>query len=108
MSRRRVILDPEADRDIQRHDQWWRRNRLDSPGLFGRALAEALQEIRGMAGIGSLVDSEHLPGVRRYLVTPTRHWLYYIPIDHSLRPYLLVLGVQGPGEAELPDGVRRS
>jgi hypothetical protein len=37
----KLLFSPEAERDIERIDAWWRENRQGAPHLFAEELAQA-------------------------------------------------------------------
>lgn len=98
-----LIVAKIADKDIKRRNRWWRANREEAPLLFATALREAYAELKQNPGIGSLYE-HRVKGLRRCLLRPTQHWLYYTVGNlPPLLPYVAVLGIQGPREAEPPD-----
>lgn len=88
-------------RRLQHHHRWWKKNRKDAPTKFGEALLAAYAELetsRGSVGVSYVTDD----GLRlRRVIMATQHMLFYAVVgDPPQRPYVLVVGVQGPGEAE--------
>lgn len=80
-----VRIAAEAERHIDAIDVWWRIHRQAAPDLFLEALADALELIDRMPGVGRPWSSSTVPGVRRVLLHGTRHHVYYVERpDHAL------------------------
>jgi plasmid stabilization system protein ParE len=54
-----VVVLPEAERQIRAIESWWREHRPAAPGLFAEELANALELISRVPGIGR---ARHHPG----------------------------------------------
>lgn len=102
MKQRKLIVVRSAILDSQRRNRWWKKHRKDAPLLFAKSLAAAYGELEVGAGVGSLVTSTSVEGVHRYLISATGHWVYYV-LRESPAAHLVVLGFQGPGEADHPN-----
>ena len=77
MKRYRVEFSPEAVRQAQQVEQWWRGNRPASPGLLMEELAGAVEALSASPGVGAPYRRAALPGMRRVLLPRTRYHLYY-------------------------------
>jgi plasmid stabilization system protein ParE len=42
----KLVFSPEAERDVEAIDAWWRENRLGAPNLFAEELARVCEDIR--------------------------------------------------------------
>jgi len=68
-----VVVSPEAERQIDAIDAWWRTNRQAAPQLFIEELAEAVAMIEFAPEVGRRYAHPELKGVRRVLLRATRH-----------------------------------
>lgn len=75
---RRVIVAPEAERQVLRVDTWWREHRPASPSLFAEELAAAFATIQAAPSAGTRYLHADVRGVRRLLLRATRHHVYYV------------------------------
>jgi hypothetical protein len=80
-----VFLTDGADAQVEEIDLWWRENRPAAPSLFAQELAEALNLISALPGVGRVYRSRRRHVIRRVLLRATRHHLYYaVGIDHVI------------------------
>lgn len=86
-----VRVSAEAERHIESIDAWWRTHREAAPDLVADELAEVLQLIDRMPGLGRLWSRGTVPGVRRVLLRATRHHVYQV----ERRDAVVVLAVWG-------------
>jgi hypothetical protein len=68
-----VVVSPEAERQIEVIDAWWRINRRAAPQLFIEELAEAVAVIEFAPEVGRRYAHPEVKGVRRVLLRATRH-----------------------------------
>ena len=107
MKRRRLIVVRSAALDIQRRNRWWKRNRKEVPVMFAEAVRAGYAALEENAGIGSPFETAEVDGVHRYQFRATQHWLYYVVRDIPTLPsHVVVLGIEGPGEAGPPNLVK--
>jgi plasmid stabilization system protein ParE len=76
---------PEADAQIIKIDDWWRRNRFAAPDLFLDELTASFDIIRHTPQIGRLYRQSPVPGTRRILLKGTRYHVYYVPRADEVR-----------------------
>jgi plasmid stabilization system protein ParE len=93
-----VLTTPEADRQIEAIDAWWRANRDKAPGLFEEELALAFRMLADAPGVGKRYVHP-AGGLRRVLLRSTRNHVYYV--DDKDR--VLVVAVWGAVKGAGPD-----
>lgn len=71
-----VHVSGPADRQIQRIDLWWRKNRQKAPVLFAQQIAWAIAFLSETPLLGSpvIMGKRHL---RRLLMRKTGYYVYY-------------------------------
>lgn len=77
-----VVFTLAAQRDVDEIDSWWREQRPDSPDVFADELAEAVKVLGATPGIGRLFT--RAPPVRRWMLSTTKHHVYYAFDDDVL------------------------
>ena len=75
---RQVVVAPQAEAQIRSIDEWWRRNRRDSPELFSSELASAFSTLETAPRTGKPYRRGKLNGVRRILLPTSRNHVYYL------------------------------
>jgi plasmid stabilization system protein ParE len=73
----RVVVLPDAVRQIEEADAWWRANRPAAPDLLGRELAGAFARLEQRPEIGRAFPRPGFPGLRVLLLRRTRYHVYY-------------------------------
>jgi len=81
--------------------QWWMRNRPAAPRLFFSELSEAVALISANPRIGLLKPHPEIPGLRRLILTRTRHHLYYVYEETS--DEIVVLSVWSEARGAEPE-----
>jgi len=94
-----VVVSPEAERQIDAIDTWWRTNRRAAPQLFIEELAEAVAMIEFAPEVGRRYPHPEVKGVRRVLLRATRHHVYYVATPNVV----VVLAVWGSVKGSGPD-----
>jgi len=74
----KVRLLPEAQRQGEEAEAWWRANRPRAPSLFTDELNAALERIAKSPAVGVPRAHRRVAGLRRLLLLETRHHLYYV------------------------------
>lgn len=72
-----VVTAPEADRQLDAIDGWWRVNRQAAPNLFFEFRA-AVASFAGMPRLGRRIAHPDVPNLRRTLLRTTRYHVYYV------------------------------
>jgi plasmid stabilization system protein ParE len=93
-----VFTTPEADRQIEAIDAWWRANRDKAPDLFEEELALAFRMLADAPGVGKRYPHS-AGGVRRVLLRSTRNHVYYVEEEDRV----LVVAVWGAVKSAGPD-----
>lgn len=83
MKRYAVRFAAVAERHVRVIAGWWEANRAKSPGLFQRAMAEAVEQITDAPHSGSRYRAVQLAGVPRLLLRGTDHHVYYTIDEES-------------------------
>lgn len=78
MTRRRVIVGPDAEDDMKRIDAWWSANRSAAPQLFLQELQHAIGLIADVPFVGKAHRHRAVPGLRRYLLRDSKYHVYYL------------------------------
>jgi plasmid stabilization system protein ParE len=89
----RVFFTPEAERQAEEMDAWWRAHRPKAPGLFARELAELRDLLAGSPTLGVRYRSRTGREVRRILMPKTRSHAYF-ELDEQLEA-IVVLAIWG-------------
>lgn len=95
-----VVATPEADEQADRIDDWWRENRDKAPGLFREELARAIQLLSITPDVGVRYRRRGVPGLRRLLLSETRHHVYYV--HDASNGVVFVLAVAGAIKKRAP------
>ena len=83
----RVVIRPAADRDIDEHYSYIAAEREEAADRFLEALADALQRLSDLPGIGRerLTDSLRLAGIREWpLKGFEKHIIFYRFVDDRI------------------------
>lgn len=75
--RLRLLVVPEAERQIRRAAAWWRENRPSARDLLRQELARGFELVTTQPEIGVPALDADLPGVRRIHLFRIRYHLYY-------------------------------
>lgn len=74
----KIRVSARAQREVDRHDAWWRTNRPGAPDLLIRELLHVLDRLRDNPTLGALYDAAHFEGpVRRVLMKKTERHVYH-------------------------------
>lgn len=73
----KIEIAKQARRQAERASNWWRENRLYTPGLFDAELERALQLLLVMPNAGVSYATARRPGLRRLLLPKTEYHLYF-------------------------------
>ncbi len=91
-----VFTTPEADRQIEAIDTWWRANREKAPDLFEEELTLAVRMLSDAPGVGKRYP--HATGsVRRVLLRSTRNHVYYLEQEDRVLVIAVWGAVKGAG-----------
>lgn len=91
---------PEADEQAQAADAWWVRHRPSSPNLFLDELTGAIDLLQRAPDVGRPHPHRAIPGLRRLLLTFTRHHIYYVHDEAA--DEVIILAVWGASRAGGP------
>jgi len=100
---RTLIVAPQALRQIEALDGWWRENREKAPNLFREELAAAFETITEAPALGRRFEKMSGHDVRRVLMRSTRTHVYYV-FDDARVSVVAVWGAikgRGPDLSEL-------
>jgi plasmid stabilization system protein ParE len=89
----KLVFTPEAERQANEIDAWWREHRPDARQLFARELAEARERLLATPGIGVTYTSASGKTARRVLLPKTQNHVYF-EVDAE-RELVIVLAVWG-------------
>ncbi len=95
--RRVVVVAEPAERQLRVIDDWWQRNRLAAPGLFGEEFASAVETLTTHPGVGAPVRRRRFKGLRRFLLRATRYHIYYVATDRTVTVLAVWSAVRGSG-----------
>ena len=73
----RLRITARAAAQIERADEWWRKNRLSVPGAVRDDLKAAFALLLLQPGIGEKLDSARLHGTRSLQLDRIRYDIYY-------------------------------
>ena len=73
----RIALARVAAEQARAIDAWWRQARTASPGLFAEELAAAFRALEIAPELGTRLEHEHVPDLRRVVLRATRYHVYY-------------------------------
>jgi plasmid stabilization system protein ParE len=94
-----TFLTDTADAQVEEIDLWWRDKRPAAPDLFAQELAEALNLISALPGVGQVYRSGGKQTIRRVLMRATRHHVYYAVETHRVIVMAVWGAVRGAGPA---------
>ncbi len=89
-----------AQRQAQRIEEWWARNRPDVPDLFTDELAEVFLQITERRGVGVGWPTRRRPDLRRILMPKTGNHVYF-RVDEK-KQLVSVLAVWGGPRGTTP------
>lgn len=92
-----VEISPQAARDLDAIDLWWRANRLAAPDLFLEEFAAALELIGEMPLVGRRYRALPAPETRRVLMRATRYHVYYQATESRILVVAVWSAVRGSG-----------
>ena len=73
----KLVFSPEAVRDIDKTDAWWRENRADAPRIFAEEFAYVCEQIMRKPLIFQPYCRRHGMEIRRWLMGKTERHVYY-------------------------------
>ncbi|MBI2933720.1 MAG: type II toxin-antitoxin system RelE/ParE family toxin [Planctomycetes bacterium] len=73
----RVVVTPEAARQVRTINGWWRRERPAAPDLFAQEVAAAFALLNGAPLAGRHYPHPTVSDVRRILLRSSRYHVYY-------------------------------
>ncbi len=68
---------PRAESEAEREREWWRENRPDSPDLFDKEIADAIEKIRRRPTAGTVVPASFPEEVRKVRLRKTKNHVYF-------------------------------
>lgn len=72
-----VHITRRAAAEIERHAEWWARNRPAAPGAVRKDLLATFSVLKEHPGMGAAVEAASSPDVRRFYVDRIRYWVYF-------------------------------
>lgn len=66
-----------AAAEIERHAEWWSKNRPAAPGAIRKDLRAAFRVLKEHPGMGGLVGEASSPDIRRFYVDRIHYWVYF-------------------------------
>jgi plasmid stabilization system protein ParE len=73
----KLAFTPEAERQANVMDAWWREHRPDAQDLFARELADVRTLLTATPSIGVVHVTRSGKSARRVLMPKTRNYVYY-------------------------------
>ncbi len=73
----RLVVLPDAVRQIEEANTWWRANRAAAPELLARELARAFARLEQQPEVGRPFPRPGFSGLRVLLLPRTRYHVYY-------------------------------
>ncbi len=95
--RLRLLVVPNAERQIRKAAAWWRENRPAARELFDQELARGYELIMKQPGIGTRVFDVSIQGVRRFHLLRIHYHLYYRVNEDTLEILALWHKSRGSG-----------
>lgn len=92
-----VVTAPEADRQLEAIDDWWRSNRPAAPNLFLEEFRAAVRSLETMPRIGRRVAHPEMAFLRRTILRATRHHVYYVTDGELVMILAVWSAVRGSG-----------
>lgn len=89
----KIGFTPEAERQADEMDTWWRAHRPKAPGLFARELVEVGESIAATPTLGIRYRTRSGKVARRILMPKTRTHVYFEVDDE--KEMIVVLAVWG-------------
>jgi|ERR1051325_5655580 plasmid stabilization system protein ParE len=80
----RIRVLPRAQREMERAQRWWRRNRHKNPELLEREIDDAFELVRSAPEVGETARNTRLAAVRRVLLKGSQYYLYYRADDAEI------------------------
>jgi plasmid stabilization system protein ParE len=94
-----VLVAGRARVAIQRVGSWWKANRAAAPRLFEQELSGAFELIASTPLAGEEWPSKRIPGVRRWLLPKSLHYVYYTVDEEHAVVRVRMLWYAGRGRA---------
>ena len=94
---RRVILDPEADRDIEEQFDYLAARRLDAALRFLQATSDTFEQLAEMPGMGAprRFNNPKLAGVRMWPIRGFENYLsFYLTTEESIQVLRVLHGAR--------------
>lgn len=95
----KVLLNEDAEADVDFVDAWWRENRKDAPNLFRDELTGILELLASSPRAGEAYKPLAGRTVRRTLLKRTRRYVYHFVLDDET---VLVIAVWGTERGQGP------
>ncbi|MBK7582635.1 MAG: type II toxin-antitoxin system RelE/ParE family toxin [Myxococcales bacterium] len=92
-----VVTAPEADRQLEAIDDWWRFNRQAAPNLFFEEFRAAVASLDAMPRLGRRIAHPDVPFLRRTLLRATRYQVYYVTDGDMVMILAVWSAVRGAG-----------
>jgi plasmid stabilization system protein ParE len=92
-----VITAPEADRQLEAIDDWWRDNRASAPNLVLDEFRHVLTRLENMPRLGRPVAHPEVPLLRRLLMPASRYHVYYVTDGELVMILAVWSAVRGSG-----------
>ncbi len=87
-----VVVVDDAEAQLLEIDGWWVAHRISSPMLVVDELARCVSLLESNPDIGTRFHSLVVPGVRRLVMTKTRHYVYYLHDELNAVVYVIAVG----------------
>jgi plasmid stabilization system protein ParE len=92
-----VVAAPEADRQVEAIDDWWRVNRDSAPSLFFEEFRDTIATLARMPRIGRRVAHPDVVSLRRTILRATRYHVYYVTDGDLVMILAVWSAVRGSG-----------
>lgn len=79
-----LYITRRAAAEIERHADWWSKNRPAAPGAIRKDLRAVFRVLKEHPGIGAAVVEASSRDVRRFYVDRIHYWVYYRVRDGRL------------------------
>jgi len=89
----KLVFTPEAERQANEMDAWWREHRPGTRDLFARELAQARDVVVGNPNVGVTYRTGSGKTARRILMPKARNHLYF-EVD-EVKDLIVVLAIWG-------------
>ena len=86
-----VVVVADADEQLLVIHEWWIINRSSSPTLVIDEFERCVSLLVGSPDIGTPFRRTSVPGVRRLVMTKTKHFVYYVHDGTNAVVYILAV-----------------